>query len=227
MAVPVSQTCSLNTLAGGIQGAKTSTNFTSYGVSAVTVMFWYQGTVNNGNVIPVSLNDNFQETFQFQMVAGNLNFAVRDNGAASAFSGGVLPSATIFNGSWHHFAGTYDGTNVKMYLDGVQTGSAPGPVGGIIRTLNPAPLGIGARPPGNQGWQGNWAQARVFNIGLSPAQIATEIASATAVNGSNTFDVKLDNSFASTGGYTVQSLNGAGFLCPVNPNNALFAFGGI
>lgn len=44
-------------------------------------------------------------------------------------------------GSWHHIAGTYDGTNLKLYLDGEEVASAT-TEDGIIS--GPNPVGIGA-----------------------------------------------------------------------------------
>ena len=33
------------------------------------------------------------------------------------------PHASVFDGNWHHVAGTYDGTTVRLYLDGVEQGT--------------------------------------------------------------------------------------------------------
>jgi len=34
-----------------------------------------------------------------------------------------VPAANIFNGYWHHVAGTLDGTTVRIYLDGAEVGT--------------------------------------------------------------------------------------------------------
>lgn len=44
-------------------------------------------------------------------------------------------------GSWHHIAGTYDGTNLKLYLDGKEAASATSSFGIVS---GPNPVGIGA-----------------------------------------------------------------------------------
>jgi hypothetical protein len=54
--------------------------------------------------------------------AGALVFTVFNG--TTALPSPVAASASVFNGAFHHVAGTYDGTTVKMYLDGVQQDSA-------------------------------------------------------------------------------------------------------
>ena len=50
--------------------------------------------------------------------AGELNFYISD-GLPGNFS--PSPSATgLFDGNWHHLAGTYDGGAVRLYVDGVE-----------------------------------------------------------------------------------------------------------
>jgi len=50
--------------------------------------------------------------------AGALVFTVFNG--TTALASPIAASASVFNGAFHHVAGTYDGTSVKMYLDGAQ-----------------------------------------------------------------------------------------------------------
>ncbi len=46
---------------------------------------------------------------------GSIEFVIYDGG----WFGAHLPVDESFNGEWHHVAGTYDGLNVRLYVDGV------------------------------------------------------------------------------------------------------------
>ncbi len=81
---------------------------------------------------------------------------------AWAFVGKKLP-----RGEWCHIAGTFDGTTLKCYLNGLQTDStAMGPI-----TSSPTPVLIGT-----DGWGCDWYGAiddvRMYNTGLTADEIA-------------------------------------------------------
>ena len=60
---------------------------------------------------------------------GGIEFYVRGPGSAARFSSPPsLPFDGIWNGAWHGVAGVYDGTSVRLYVDGQEVGSgSPGP----------------------------------------------------------------------------------------------------
>ena len=76
-----------------------------------------------------------------------------------------MPPAT-----WHHLAATYDRTNLRIYLDGVQVGTRA-LTGSIGVSANPLRIG------GNAIWGENFAglidDVRVFNRALTPAELTT------------------------------------------------------
>ncbi|HET9697012.1 MAG TPA: LamG domain-containing protein, partial [Terriglobales bacterium] len=55
---------------------------------------------------------------------GEVFFRLSDN--VSPVSSPSAPASAVWDGNWHLLAGTYDGTNVSLYLDGTLVGSAPG-----------------------------------------------------------------------------------------------------
>jgi len=93
---------------------------------------------------------NYGSTTSYQTIVARENYGVTNGGGGyalqitptgklrfilyqseSAFVA-VAGSTTIPEGSWHHVAGVFDGTNLKVYLDGAENGSlspaaAPGP----------------------------------------------------------------------------------------------------
>ena len=52
--------------------------------------------------------------------ANNFNFYVR---TSSGYGTPATTGTGFFNGNWRHVAGTYDGANLKLYLDGAQVNS--------------------------------------------------------------------------------------------------------
>jgi hypothetical protein len=50
-------------------------------------------------------------------VSGGLGFYIWDGGGELRW-GGIAAPEQVWNGRWHHVAGTYDGTNVRFFLDG-------------------------------------------------------------------------------------------------------------
>jgi hypothetical protein len=71
--------------------------------------------------------------------------------------------------AWLHVAVTYDGQEIKLYLDGVLDSSMPAP--GLRIANNSLPLTIGAQSDGGRGFEGAVDQVNVQNVALSPAQI--------------------------------------------------------
>ncbi|GAA4346825.1 hypothetical protein GCM10023185_01430 [Hymenobacter saemangeumensis] len=97
-------------------------------------------------------------------------------------------------GTWHHVAATYDGTTVRMYIDGVQmTPTASGAVINGPITTNTNPQTLGTQPGFAENYRGDLDEVRVYNAVLSQAQIQADMySSASALPGSQvayyTFD---------------------------------------
>ena len=73
---------------------------------------------------------------------------------------------------WTHVAGTYDGTTVRLYVNGVQVASAP--VTAPISTST-GPLRIGGNSLWGEFFQGQIDEVRVYNRALSQAEIQTDM----------------------------------------------------
>jgi hypothetical protein len=104
---------------------------------------------------------------------GGIAFYVsRENGFAWTLSPTVEPAA-IWNGQWHNVVGTFDGSTVRLYLDGRQVGSGTPdstPIAYGLQTSND--LDIGAYPwcPSSD-FAGAIDEVKLFNRALSPQEI--------------------------------------------------------
>ncbi len=91
----------------------------------------------------------------------------------------VTPPApnTIWDGQWHAIAGTYDGSNVRLYVDGKQVGTAAasGPIGYGLDVSNDFMIGnyAGASTCLEQTqFAGDLDEVRVYDRGLTPNEVA-------------------------------------------------------
>jgi Concanavalin A-like lectin/glucanases superfamily len=81
-------------------------------------------------------------------------------------------SSTAFSlSSWQHILCTYDGTNIKVYLNGIQTGTTSQTAS--ITSLNYTPLTSGHNFAGSAYYSGRIDDMRVYNYALTAIQIRT------------------------------------------------------
>jgi len=92
---------------------------------------------------------------------------------------GFEPSVTPLLDQWEHWAVTYDGTNLTLYLNG-----GAGPKGGMAVTPVTAPvsypgymgavrIGSEAGQPANRNWNGLLDDVAIFNVALTQSQVQT------------------------------------------------------
>jgi hypothetical protein len=95
---------------------------------------------------------------------GNIEFFVYIGGWQAV----TFPVDTSFNGVWHHLAGTYDGSQIKLYVDGVLRDTKP--YKGAIAT-NAAIVSIGSDSGTRRYCDGRIDDVRIYNCALSMADI--------------------------------------------------------
>jgi beta-lactam-binding protein with PASTA domain len=144
--------------------------------NAVTVEAWIQPrTIANGSAQDrvVKKGSNYE-----------LHISTGDTGCAGGTSGHVQWRATIAGtnrrvcggvltpGQWHHVAGTYNGTDFSLYLDGIR-------VANIARSgsmaLDTSPLLIGNIDAGTRGFDGAIDDVAVWSRALTATEIAARI----------------------------------------------------
>ncbi len=116
----------------------------------------------------------------------------------------IASSGNLNTGSWHHAALTYDGSNVRLYLDGVQVGSRS--LSGIIDTAPSINVAVGGQPDqSTRLWDGYIDDVRILNRALTSAEVAGIAA------GGGSAPVATDDSY-STDNTSTLSVPAAGVL---------------
>ena len=98
-------------------------------------------------------------------------------GGSIQYVGG--PTANPVN-AWTHVALTYDGANLRLYVNGTQAATRAA-TGAIQTTTNP--LWIGGNQPYGEYFQGLIDEARVYNRALTQPEIQTDMNAPLAWSG--------------------------------------------
>jgi hypothetical protein len=152
--------------------------------SAMTLEAWVNPSANTG----VAPNDGWRTVIMKERGTGGLAYSLYSNDGNSNPS---RPAGYIRNnnadveataapalpvGVWTHLAVTYDGTSVRLYVNGVlrSTTSAPG---GIAASTSPLRIGGNTvfSSPGTEYFAGLIDEVRVYNRALSAAEITADM----------------------------------------------------
>jgi VCBS repeat-containing protein len=102
--------------------------------------------------------------------AGKVFVRLNQVTSADTFRVNSTTSYPLNNTAWLHVAATYDGTTIKLYVNGVQEGgNLAGPAAIATNTLA---VGLGAQSDNTRRYTGLLDDARIYATALSASQIA-------------------------------------------------------
>jgi hypothetical protein len=124
--------------------------------------------------------------------SGGLAFVV-SGGEESNFTASPNAGTGVWDSAWHHVAGTFDGTTVRLYVDGTQVGTGTAatlPIAYALPTSTTSLLGAFGGGPcaagdGQLRYAGDMDEPHVWRRALS----AQEIRAAAAMSGPRTTDL--------------------------------------
>ena len=102
---------------------------------------------------------------------GGLTFYIRNG---STIIGSPAESSTIWDGTWHHVVGTYDGYYVRLYVDGMQIGNGTPTTMGIgysFATLNDIYVGRFGTPGCEYSYRGDIDELSLYDRALTLSEI--------------------------------------------------------
>lgn len=102
-----------------------------------------------------------------------LNIGGGQDNTISAWS----PPGALSEGAWHHGAFTFDGRDLRVYLDGREVAAA---AVNRPRTPGTLPLAIGRRQDGHTCFRGDLDEVRLYSRALTAAEVAARAASGGA-----------------------------------------------
>jgi len=96
-----------------------------------------------------------------------LRFRLKTNGTSTTL---VATTGPLSENTWYHVAATYNGSTMKLFLNGTEVGSTAKT--GALTTNAAAEAYIGGNPPGNdRPWKGEIDEVRIWNTARTQAQL--------------------------------------------------------
>ncbi len=118
-------------------------------------------------------------TFSFGLWEDNIHWCVADG---SQISINNLFLANNLTNNWHHLVGTFDGTNIDVYVD-TEKKSLNSPIGtSLYVDVNDKVIIGGIQFPGQQ-FEGEIDEVRIYNTALTAAQIEKHFAEGARKHG--------------------------------------------
>ena len=147
----------------GVQYNYLRSNISIANPTELTIAFWFKGYNRyHGGVFCTSSGDHFQDYQQTAIHDFDSYIACKTSNALYNLSS----SNWIINGTWHHYAITYDGSNFKMYRDSslIQTVSGTG----TLTTFNYISFNYSCAGGGKRGINGaGYSDCRLYTTALS------------------------------------------------------------
>ncbi|MBT4165829.1 LamG domain-containing protein, partial [archaeon] len=133
---------------------------------AITVSSWIKYNFSTQNV-PIVGTQGSQDGFVIRAdlsVEGKLEWQIHNGSYINAVS-----SSTYNDDNWHHVVGTYNGSNIYLYVDGVEVGNddASGDISKVTSYFT-----IGDYDVVGNVWNGSIDEVRIWNRSLSASEIS-------------------------------------------------------
>ena len=178
--VPPTFANTLSTYFDGVADRVEINNTLGSGFSELSISTWVKynnnvATSNQYHPIVAKIGPSFGHSFQLANMrsgassnGGELYFNVHTpNGSFTTFSG-VVPSQNV----WYNIVGTYDGSNVKIYIDGVLKGTLSAS-GNINSNTEPLMLGDAGYGGYSQFLNGNLDEVSIYSRGLTQSEVTS------------------------------------------------------
>ena len=145
-------------------------------VRTITISAWVKSNVagttysSAGTVVNRNMTNNGTYQLFLNDSTDDMTFGIRLEGS-EATSRNVAADNNL-DTSWHHYAGTYDGSNQYLYVDGVLQ-STSNSIAGTIDLDGPGALAVGRIPSDSGYFDGQIDEVKIFNYVLTQKQMQT------------------------------------------------------
>jgi len=162
-----------------------------------TVMGWMQTRSLYSNSCASFVMKAFD--YGFEVCNGSLRARIGSGNGWSTYA--IRPLTTADLNVWKHIAMTYNGTTVRLYIDGVLISSATG-----AHVSNNNPLLFGRWTPASEYWNGVVDEVRIYSRMLSQAEVQTDMTTPIGSGPANQAPIAT----------LTEPANGATFSAPAN-----------
>ncbi|KKS19357.1 MAG: hypothetical protein UU77_C0052G0001, partial [candidate division WWE3 bacterium GW2011_GWC1_41_7] len=139
--------------------------------SALTISFWFKASSQDAynRFISHGASNRGYEVFMYPSSADS---RIEFNLGPDSVEKGVISNAGIAynDNKWHNFSGTWDGTTMIMYIDGVKQSNVNSTATGTLSYLGN--LTVGQSENGTSPYTGLLEDVRIYNYARTPAQVA-------------------------------------------------------
>jgi hypothetical protein len=149
---------------------------------SITVEGWVRGATTPGpykHIISYGAVECVTASYAlFTGAGGGIGFAVSQSTSSSVVSP-QAPQSAIWDGTWHHVAGTYDGAVARLFVDGAEVGSgtpAPDDIAYGLPTNPNGLLGMFGGGPCDLSYIGDLDEPRIWRRALGAAELAASAA---------------------------------------------------
>ncbi|MFT4755666.1 MAG: gliding motility-associated-like protein, partial [Vicingaceae bacterium] len=131
-------------------------------------------TKASGSMAIVRQQTNLDEYYlEINSSLTSLSFMVRTVAGNSAKHTVSITATNITDGNWHHVAGVYNGTDLRIYVDGAEIGAPTAKIGNFVHNASGS-NNIGAFFNGfTEHFNGGIDEVRIWNIARTQAEIST------------------------------------------------------
>jgi hypothetical protein len=158
---------------------------------SITVEGWIRGSSTPGaykHIISYGATECVTASYAlFTGAGGGVGFAVSQvspvpQAPISSVVSPQAPQSAIWDGAWHHVAGTYDGAVARLFVDGAEVGNgtaAPDDIGYGLPTNPNGLLGMFGGGPCDLSYIGDLDEPRIWRRALGAAELAASAAMAS------------------------------------------------
>jgi hypothetical protein len=159
----------MNIVGGGTSNFLDVADKASLRPSNITISFWikYKNPTLGNTILGKVTNSSWNDGYSFDSYTGRAGTSQNTFFWVNNYSTGAV-SSTISSGNWYHMVGTYDQTNLKLYVNGVLADSKPYSTA-ITHSVNELYIG---KTVGGASLDGALDDVRIYNYAFSAQEVA-------------------------------------------------------
>ena len=92
---------------------------------------------------------------------------------SSSWQTAAIASTALPLSTWSHVLCTYDGANIRVYINGLPSGTTPAQTG-LITSTNATALNVGRDSAGSGYFNGTIDEVKIYGFALSSDEVKTE-----------------------------------------------------